>query len=176
MARALLVVPNRGLSVNQYWRTRRLLEQQGFQVQVAAFRRDEIEQLAFSLTPDLELSQAKGGDYDLVVFIAGHGNRDLWNLLEAHRVAREALEAGKVVGASGAAVPILANAGLLRGRRATGPLSVAAVLREAGAEYTADPVTVDDGIVTLRRSEAFESFGQQLLEQVRRRQEVPKAA
>ena len=176
MARALLVVPNWGLSVNLYWRTRRLLEQQGFQLQVAAPRREKIEQLGFILTPDLELAQAKGGDYDLVVFVAGHGNRDLWNRAEAHRVGREALAAGKVVGASGAAVPILANDGLLRGRRATGPLSVAAVLREAGAEYTADPVTADSGIVTLRRSEAFESFGQQLLEQVRRGEETRKAA
>jgi protease I len=176
MARALLVVPDWGLSVNLYWRTRRLLEQQGFQVKVAAPRREQIEQLAFILMPDLDLAQAKGGDYDLVVFVAGHGNRDLWNHPEAHRVGREAVAAGKVVGASGAAVPILANAGLLRGRRATGPLSVAGVLKQAGADYTADQVTVDAGIVTLRRSEAFESFGQQLLEQVRLREEARKAA
>lgn len=176
MARALLVVPRQGLSVNQYRQTRQLLEQQGFQVQVAASHRDEISQMDFTLMPDMELGQVGGGDYDLLVFVAGHDNRELWDSPEAHRVAREAQAAGKVVGASGAAVAILANAGLLRGRHATGPISLAAAIKNGGAEYTAEPVVADDGVVTLRRSEAFEAFGQRLLDQLRRREELPKAA
>lgn len=176
MRSALLVVPREHLSVSQYRRTRRLLEEHGFQVQVAASTRDEIKLTDFSLKPDLELAQARGSDYDLVIFVAGRGNRELWHSPEAHRLARDALAAGNGVGASGAAVAILANAGLLQGRHATGPVSLAALLKDKGAEYTAGPVAVDDGIVTLRKSEAFPFFGQQLLELVARKEEASKAA
>lgn len=176
MKQALVVVPKGGLSVNQYERTRRLLEREGFRVQVASSTRDEIEQLDFRLRPDLGLSQVEGGDYDVVVFVAGHGNRELWDSEDAHRVARDALAAGRVVAASGAAVAILARAGVLRGRKATGPVSLAATLEEEGAQYTAEPVQAEDGIVTLRRSEAFESFGKQIVEQHRQRVRREEAA
>ena len=176
MARALLVVPRRGLSVNQYRRTRQLLEEQGIQVEVAAPGGEKVVLTDFTVTPDVSLEQASVADHDLVVFVAGRGNRELWSSSDAHRVAKDALAAGKVIGASGAAVGILANAHLLGGRRATGPISLAAMLRAGGADYTAEPVTVDDGIVTLRRSEAFESFGEQLLQQLRRKEETRRAA
>jgi len=176
MGRALLVVPSLGFSVTQYRRVRELLEKEGFQAQVAAPRSGEIRLTGFSLKPDLELGQAKAGDYDLVIFIAGRGNRELWNSQEAHRVVREAVATGKVIGASGAAVAILANAGVLQGRRATGPLSLAVVLKDKGAQYTAESVAADEGIVTLRHSEGFDSFARELLQRVRGREEVRKAA
>ncbi len=176
MAKALLVVPKEHFSVSQYRRTRQLLEQEGFSVQVAAPSREQIRLTDFSLTPDLAISEAKAADYDLVVFIAGRGNKELWHAPEAHRLARESLAAGKVVGASGAAVAILANAGLLQGRLVTGPISLAALLKDKGANYTAGPVAVDDGLVTLRKSEAFAFFVQALLDQLRRRVAEQKVA
>jgi putative intracellular protease/amidase len=166
LRRALIVVPSIDLSITQYRRMRKILEEQGFQVQVASSRRVEISQGKFCLLPDLELSQASGADYDLVVFVAGRGNKDLWHDPAAHRVVREALAAHRVVGASGAAVPILAYAGVLQGRHATGPLSLATLLGAKGAKYTPGPVAVDDGIVTLRKSEFYVSFARQILEQV----------
>jgi len=169
MHRALLVVPRDDLSVAQYRRTRKMLEERGFQVQVAACRRDEIKLRDFSLLPDLELAQARGRDYDLVVFVAGRGNKELWQNPAAHQVARDALAASRVVGASGAAVPILAYAGILQGRCATGPISLATLLGARGVKYTAGPVALDDGIVTLRKSEFYSSFAQQLLKQVSQR-------
>ena len=176
MPRALLVVPREQLSVSQYRRIRLSLEQQGFQVQVAASRPEEINWTDLRLTPDLSLTTAKGSDYDLVVFVGGRGNKELWNNPAAHQVARDALAAGRVIGASGAAVCILANAGVLQDRRATGPLSIAAALKQRGAKYTPGPVATDDAIVTLRKSEALSPFMQQLLEKVRQRAEVKKAA
>lgn len=176
MARALLVVPRTRFSCNLYRRARDLLERQGIQVQVASSIRGEIRAPECTVMADARLEEVRGADYDLVVFVAGRGNRDLLDSAEAHRVAREALEAGKVVGATGLAVAILANAGLLRGRKAAGPISVAVLLREKGADYTADPVAADDGLVTLRRSEAFPAFGQELLARLPQAEVARKAA
>lgn len=63
-----------------------------------------IEQLDFTLMPDLELSQAKGSDFDLLVFVAGRGNRELWDLallqLENHSstIATVAADGGRAQG------------------------------------------------------------------------------
>jgi len=166
MRRALLVVPTTQLSVGEYRGIRRLLEKEGFQVQVGSSHRDKIELTGFELTPDVELARVRAADYDLVVFVGGRGNKEFWQASEAHQLARDALAAGKVVGASGSAVRILANAGLLKGRRATGPAAWARFLEEMGAEYTLGPVASDDGIVTMRKSEGLRSFVRQLLAEV----------
>lgn len=177
MTRALLVVPRRGLAINQYRRARRLLEQRRVQVQVAAPRLEDITQERFSLMPDIELGRVRVGDYDLVVFVGGRGNKEVWYLPEAHRVAREALEAGKVVGAIGTGVGVLIYADLLRGLRATAPPSLVPMLEGRGARYAdSPPAVVDDGVVTVRRPEVLETFVVELLEQVERRQEVARAA
>jgi putative intracellular protease/amidase len=176
MKRALLIVPKENFSCTFYQRTRELLKQQGFRVQVASSVRKEIKHLTCTLTPNVTLHEVRGGDYDVIVFIAGRGNRNLLDDPEAHRVAREALAAGQVIGASGLAVGILANAGLLEGRQVTAPVTLIARLQAKGAKYTFSPVAVDDGIVTLRDAQAFPVFGQHLLEQVRRREETRKAA
>ena len=177
MTRALLVVPRRGLAINQYRRARRLLEQRRVQVQVAAPRREDVTEERFSLVPDMELGGVRGGDFDLVVFVGGRGNKEVWYLPEAHRVAREALEAGKVVGAIGTGIGVLIHAGLLRGLRATAPPSLVPMLDEVGARYAdSPPVVVDDGVVTVRRPEVMEAFVVELLEQVERRREAARAA
>jgi len=176
MARALIVVPPESFSCGQYRQMRQVLTEHGFEVQVASRGREEIKQPRCSVTPDVSLDQVHGGSYDVLVFVAGRGNRRLLEAPEAHRLAREAVSAGRVVGASGLAVGILANAGVLRGQPAAGPISLAGLLQERGAIYTADPVAVAANVVTLRKSEAFPIFAQQLLELVLHKAPAGKAA
>lgn len=163
MARAILVIPPENFSCPQLLRARACFQQARLEVQVASSVRTTIQQAHCTVTPDQTLAAVHGGDYDAVVFIAGRGNRQLLTEPDAHRIAREAQAASRVIGASGLAVGILANAGLLAGRRATGPISIAALLKEKGADYTPEPIVVDDRIVTLRRAESFAAFCEQIV-------------
>jgi protease I len=67
---------------------------------------------------DIALTDVNVEDYDAIVYVGGYGCRSQWNDEEAHLIAREALEHGKVLAAAGCAPTILAHAGLLEGKEA----------------------------------------------------------
>ena len=60
-------------------------------------------------------------DFDAVIFIGGLGNVDYFNNPAVLGIAREASAKNKVIAAISNATTILADAGVLRGIRATGP-------------------------------------------------------
>jgi protease I len=112
----------------------------------------------------LHLAEVQVADYDAVVFIGGLGCQDQWHDAEAHRIARDAVEQGKVLGAAGCASTILAYAGVLQGRTATictGSPPVkhgqdyCAVLQSQGAICSQAPITRDGLIVTARQKSFY---------------------
>jgi len=70
---------------------------------------------------------------------------------------------GKVIGAICIAPVTLANAGLLKGRKATVWASEKARIETKGAIYTGADVQVDDNIVTANGPNAAKAFGEALL-------------
>ncbi len=114
---------------------------------------------------DLPLAEVQVTEYDAIVFIGGLGCQDQWEDKAAHRIAREAVAQGKVLGAAGCASTILAHAGVLQGKMATicseqPPVKhgqdYCAVLQSQGAVCSPEPITRDGLIVTAdRRSPYF---------------------
>lgn len=113
----------------------------------------------------LSLHEVNVEDYDRVAFIGGPGAHELRDNPQAHRIARETVEMGKVLGAICIAPTILAAAGVLQNKRATvwnGDGQQGEYIASQGAEYTAEPVTVDGHIVTGDGPESAEAFGRKL--------------
>jgi protease I len=116
-------------------------------------------------TAEVALKDADVAGYDKVAFIGGPGAFALKDDSDALRIAREAIQNGKVLGAICIAPTILAEAGVLNGKRATvanADGSPQKLLEEKGATYTGDPVTVDGRIVTANGPDAAEEFGKTL--------------
>jgi protease I len=110
-----------------------------------------------NIAVDLPLAEARVADYDAVIFIGGLGCQDQWHDEDAHRIAREAVSQGKVLGAAGCASTILAYAGVLKGKTVTvctanPPVKrgqdYSAVLEGQGAICSRQPITRDGLIVT----------------------------
>lgn len=113
----------------------------------------------------LSLHDVRVEDYDRVAFIGGPGAHELRDNPQAHRIAKDTVELGKILGAICIAPTILAAAGVLQNKRATvwnGDGQQGEYLASQGAEYTAEPVTVDGHIVTGDGPESAEAFGQRL--------------
>jgi protease I len=110
----------------------------------------------------LALSDAAPGDYDAVVFVGGSGSAAYFNDRDALNIAKEAAGKGKVLAAICIAPSILANAGVLRGKKATAFGSEAPNLRAKGANYTGQPVTVDGKIITASGPGAAKEFGRKI--------------
>jgi protease I len=105
-------------------------------------------------------------DYDRVAFIGGPGAHDLIDNIDAHRVAREAVDMHMPLGAICIAPTILAAAGVLRTRKATvwddGQGTQIDAIRKGGATYVAEPVVIDGLIVTGNGPDAAVEFGEKL--------------
>jgi len=116
---------------------------------------------------DLLISEINIEDFDAVVFIGGSGMAKNLDSPDFQRIAKEAVERGKVLGAICIAPVLLAKAGVLSGKKATvwsSPLDKSAVkmLKEGGATYVAEDVVTDGKLVTANGPGAAKKFGEAL--------------
>ncbi len=101
--------------------------------------------------------------YSGVIFVGGEGALELAENRDAHRLAREAADADKLVAAWGHAVAILAKAGVVKGRKVTGDPSLRAMVKQAGGKFTGVQVQRDKKLVTAVDDAAGFRFGRELI-------------
>ncbi|MEW5760952.1 MAG: DJ-1/PfpI family protein, partial [Candidatus Thermoplasmatota archaeon] len=104
-------------------------------------------------------------DYDGIIFVGGSGAESYFSNKKALEIAKEGYEKNKVVGAICIAPAILANAGILKAKKATvwnGKYKE--ILKKGGAIYTGEPVTIDGKIVTANGPQSASSFGKKIVE------------
>ncbi len=111
---------------------------------------------------DGDLATAHMDDFSGVVFVGGEGAAQLFDNADAQRIAREAHAQGKMIGAWGHAVGILAKAGILKGKRVTGAPEIADVLRQNGAKYSGRQLERDGDLVTAADEAVGIRFGKTL--------------
>lgn len=148
--RALLVIYPR-FEEDEYNIPRAVLEDAGVVVTVASPSLDLVKGLdkQTEVLPDLRLADARGSDYDAIVFVGGMGV-DVDDL-EAHRIAQEAVAEAKVVAAICIAPITLAKAGVVEGKRATAA-TYWNTLEKAGAIVVTSGNVVRDGLLITANS------------------------
>lgn len=96
----------------------------------------------------------------MVVFVGGGGSKLLFNDADAIRIAQEMYRKGKIVSAICLAPVILANAGVLKNKKATVSGQEAKTIEVKGAIYTQPGVTIDWNIVTGNAPKSSQMFGE----------------
>lgn len=112
---------------------------------------------------DGELKDETMEPYSGVIFCGGPGAAELADDPDAQRLAREAAEQDKLIGAWGEACAVLARAGVVRKRRVTGDPALRALLESAGARYTGTQLEKDGKLVTALDDAAGFRFGKALV-------------
>jgi len=106
-------------------------------------------------------------DFDAVVFIGGKGvKEEYWDNPKAHAVAQEAVKQGKVLAAICWGPVILANAGVLDGKKGTVAdyEGSAWILKKKGCKYSIwSSVVVDGKIITANGRGAAKSFAKAII-------------
>ncbi|MBI3322255.1 MAG: DJ-1/PfpI family protein [Candidatus Omnitrophica bacterium] len=163
--RVLMVIASDKFRDEEYQKPRALLEAAGVKVTVACSKLAEATgMLGMKVRPDILLKDAEVDDYDGVVFVGGMGATEYWDNPTAHSLARLAHGAGKLTSAICLGPMTLANAGLLKGKKATIWKDAVADFKTKGVVYTGKPVERDGKIVTGSGPDAAEEFGKALLE------------
>lgn len=105
------------------------------------------------------LEEANPAEFDALVFVGGAGSSIYFSDEDAHRIAKKFAEKGKVVAAICIAPVTLANAGLLKGKKATASASEKETLITKGAKFTGKGVEADGKIVTADGPKSARDFG-----------------
>lgn len=151
---------------------RQLYEQAGYGVDIASPRTGTATGMLGAQVPvEMNLNDVVVDNYQAITVVGGMGSPEyLWENQTLATLVREFDSQRKVVSAICLSGVVLAKAGVLKGKQATvweTPESVSA-LKEAGATYTGEPVTVDGLLVTGNGPEAAADFGRAVLEVVSR--------
>lgn len=113
---------------------------------------------------DFELAEVKPKDYEAIVFVGGKGAAGYFKNKKVLDLAKDFAQKEKVIGAICIAPVILANAGILKGKKATSYSSEKSALLAKGAKFTGAKVQQDGKIITASGPEASNDFGKKVAE------------
>lgn len=168
-----MIIAFREFRDEEYFIPKQTLEAAGAEVTTASISFGKaIGKLGGEAEVNILLRDLKVADYDAILFIGGPGAANYMDDETCHQIARETVEADRVLGAICIASVILAKAGVLDGKKATvwsSPLdkSTVKILEENGAIFQKDSVVADGKIVTGNGPGAAKEFGEKIVEILR---------
>ncbi|MFH0738845.1 MAG: DJ-1/PfpI family protein [Candidatus Omnitrophota bacterium] len=161
--KALMLIAADKFQDDEFFQPKKILEKNGIKVTVASTTLAQITGMNGAKTKaNILLSDARVNDYDAVLFIGGSGAVQYLEDPLALRLAQDAVAANKIVGAICIAPRILANAGVLKGKRATVYPTEGKELTACGVKYTAGSVEKDGNIITADGPVSARAFGDEI--------------
>ncbi len=109
---------------------------------------------------DLLITEVKAENFDAVIFVGGQGMVPLVRDERLTSLARQFYNAGKITTAICIAPMVLANAGLLKNKKATVWQGAQSDFVKCGAIYTGNNVEIDGKIITANGPGAAGKFGE----------------
>ena len=162
--KVLMVIAKSKFRDEEYLEPRKILENEGASITVASSSHDiAVGMLGAKVKPDVLLTDVKEADYDGIVFVGGGGAAEYFDSPVAHKLALSFFSHGKLTAAICIAPATLANAGVLKGKKATSFPSSEGALNAHGAIVIKDDVVTDGKIVTAVGPSAAKSFGKTLV-------------
>lgn len=161
----VLIVASQGYQPLEYLETRRLLEQEGITVLTASDKKGGAIATDNTTTPvDMLVSEINPEDYNGIFFIGGSGALECLDTSTSYHLISQARKFFVPYGAICISTRILAKAGGLVGRRATGwdgDHALQTILTINKAVYVDDKPVVTDGlVVTATGPESIKEFAE----------------
>ncbi len=155
----LFIIAPKNFRDEELMQPMRILHGKGAKMTIASTILDTVTgMLGEKVKPDMLLDSVKVDKYDAIIFVGGSGTTVLFDNAQAHRIAKEAKQEKKILGAICLAPAILARAGVLEGCTATAFSSVKDDIEKGGAKYTDKKVATCGKIITAPGPEAVGDF------------------
>jgi protease I len=165
--KVVFVVASEGYQPVEYNLPKKLLEQTGITVLTAsnklapAIAKDGSTTLVDYLIKNIPVDTING-----IFVVGGPGAMENLNIPDLHRVLKEAITKKKKVGAICIAPRILAQAGILSDKQATGwdeDNQLAGIFKKHNVHYKQQDVVRDGNILTATGPEAAREYGEQII-------------
>ena len=156
-----LVVAQRDFRDEELLQTREVLQRRGVKTVVGSETLEPARgKFGATVLPDVTLPEVRPEHFDAIVFIGGPGAKRYYFKRTVLRRAQAFARAGKVVAAICSAPIILANAGVLIGKRATAFHVFGEAMKDRGADFTGMPVEADGKFITATDSTHAREFAE----------------
>ena len=123
--------------------------------------------LGKSITPHIMITDVKAEDYDAIIFVGGKGATCYWDDPLAHKIIHNTVQLNKIIAAICIAPVTLANAGVLRGKKATVWKTEENKLTAKGAIYTGNRVEYDGKIITANGPTSATQFARSVIKELK---------
>lgn len=165
MAKILMIIAPENFRDEELFDTKKELENSEHTIVIASTKKGTIfGSLGGKANAELLLSDINTKEYDAAVFVGGMGSQLLVENSEALKIAQDMHQDKKIVAAICLAPVILANAGILKNKKATATATAQKILESKGAQYIESGVVTDERIITASGPEFSRQFGQRITE------------
>jgi len=167
----LMVVAPNNFRDEELFDTKKELENAGFEVVITSDGvKESTGMLGGKTRIDLDMKKVNARDFVAIVFVGGSGARHYFDNQTALDLAREFYKENKIVAAICIAPLILANAGLLQGKKATVWKGSTEDLIKKGVEYVDENVVVSDNIITANGPQSAHEFGRVIVRRIKEKE------
>lgn len=165
MKSVAMVIAENNFRDEEYQIPKEILEKAGVKVVTVSTTLNEITgKLGLKVTPDKLLENIDINHYNALIFVGGGGAEQYFDDERALNLAKIAAINQKIYGAICIAPVILANAGLLKNKKATVFSSEISTIKEMGAIYTDSGVVIDGNLVTADGPASAKNFGEAIVD------------
>ncbi len=162
--KAVMIIARSNFRDEELLKPKEVLEKNGVIVTVASSSLKEATgMLGAKVKPDILFTNINVSEYDAVIFVGGLGASEYWDNPTAHKIANDANNAKKIIGAICIAPVTLAKAGLLANKKATTYSSTVSDIKSAGAKYSGADVERDGNIITASGPPVAQKFGETIV-------------
>ncbi|MEW6103021.1 MAG: DJ-1/PfpI family protein [bacterium] len=159
-----MIVASSDFRDEEFTEPKRIFETSGIKVVVASSKLSPSKGYFGAVAkPEILVENINVDEFDAIVFIGGSGASEYFNNPKALKVAKDSYMKNKVLSAICLAPSILANAGVLKGKKATAFSSEKNNLIKNGAIWTGANVEIDGKIVTADGPNSAHLFGRTIL-------------
>lgn len=167
MKNVLMVVAPEQFRDEELFETQEELTKAGIKTEIASTKIGDCKgKLGGHAKATLTIGQVETKNYDAIAFIGGGGSEVYFKNPLAHKLAQQMNHEGKLVSAICIAPVILANAGLLKNKKATVFEDGIEILKNCGARYTGEVVTMDGNIITGNGPRSSKEFGKAVAKKI----------
>ena len=162
--KVLIIIAATDFRDEEYFEPYNRLGQCGATVTVASsVKGNAVSVFGKMVATDRQIAECKAENYDAIVFIGGPGAAEFFTNATAHALARAAAEQGKVLAAICIAPVTLANAGVLKGKKATVFPSFKSQLAAQGALVVSQDIVQDGKLLTASGPKVAREFASALV-------------
>lgn len=167
MVTIILVVAHTGFQPLEYSIPKKILTDAGFKVITAStIAGTATSSIGTTTKVDITLDKLNLNDFDGIYFVGGPGALDNLDNATSYKLLQSVAAAQKPYGVICISPRILAHAGVLKTKKATGwddDGELADVFKKHGVSYIHKPVVVDGTIITATGPSAAEEFGNSIV-------------